>query len=179
MLTSLFSLFYVTGEFHRLLHRGRASPGKFHNYFWWSSSIVRRYRVRNRNILFVTETSIALSTDWTMDSAYTVTVTRRLDSRYFQTVPSKVHPSSSISKQAFVIRSSVLLRSFLILFTLKLVLLKSVLCWWSFSFDCLICFNRSSCLTEKSWTEVLNSLNSVDIVSNLKWSGSSSSLEGP
>ena len=25
MLTSLFSLFYVTGEFHRFLHRGRAS----------------------------------------------------------------------------------------------------------------------------------------------------------
>ena len=24
MLTSLFSLFYVTGEFHRFLHRGRA-----------------------------------------------------------------------------------------------------------------------------------------------------------
>ena len=25
MLTSLFSLFYVTGEFHRFLHRGRAT----------------------------------------------------------------------------------------------------------------------------------------------------------
>ena len=25
MLTSLFSLFYITGEFHRFLHRGRAS----------------------------------------------------------------------------------------------------------------------------------------------------------
>ena len=25
MLTSLFSLFYVTGEFHRFLHRGRAN----------------------------------------------------------------------------------------------------------------------------------------------------------
>ena len=25
MLTSLFSLFYVTGEFHRFLHRGRAA----------------------------------------------------------------------------------------------------------------------------------------------------------
>ena len=32
MLTSLFSLFYVTGEFHRFLHRGRAtfsSKGKW------------------------------------------------------------------------------------------------------------------------------------------------------
>ena len=26
------------------------SPGKFHSYFWWSRSIVRRYRVRNRKI---------------------------------------------------------------------------------------------------------------------------------
>ena len=29
------------------------SPGKFYNYFWWSSSIVIRYRMRNRNILVV------------------------------------------------------------------------------------------------------------------------------
>ena len=29
MLTSLFSLFYVTGEFHRFLHRGRAIKSRY------------------------------------------------------------------------------------------------------------------------------------------------------
>ena len=32
MLTSLFSLFYITGEFHRLLNRGRARISTYHFY---------------------------------------------------------------------------------------------------------------------------------------------------
>ena len=33
VLTSLFSLFYVTGEFHRFLHRGRAENSKIVSWF--------------------------------------------------------------------------------------------------------------------------------------------------
>ena len=38
MLTSLFSLFYVTGEFHRFLHRGRAKI--FHIFHFLQSDMV-------------------------------------------------------------------------------------------------------------------------------------------